>query len=64
MCTAKLQTLWSKKMKIDVNVQFDTDKKEDLDLIEQLLFELQDVKELLEIKKENLNKRTNNKQKR
>ena len=51
-------------MKIDVNVQFDTDKKEDLDLIEQLLFELQDVKELLEIKKENLNKRTNNKQKR
>ena len=64
MRTAKLQALWSKKMKIDFNIQFDTDKKEDLDIVEELLFQLQDIKEIIEVKQENLNKRTTNKNKR
>ena len=50
-------------MKIDINVQFDTDKKEDLELIEDVLYYIQDIKEILETRQQNLNKRTNTKKK-
>ena len=46
-------------MKVNVNVEFDTDNKEDLDLIEDVLYYIQDIKEILETKQQNLNKRTN-----
>ena len=42
-------------MEIEVKVLLDTEKKRDLDMIEEVLFQLQDIKELLEIKQENLN---------
>ena len=51
-------------MEIEVKVLLDTEKKRDLDMIEEVLFQLQDIKEMLEDKQENLNKRTTNKQKR
>jgi len=50
-------------MNIEVKVLLDTEKKRDLDMIEEVLFQLQDIKELLEVKQQNLNKRTTNKQK-
>ena len=50
-------------MEIEVKVKLDTEKQRDLDMVEELLFQLQDVKELLEVKQENLNKRTTDKQK-
>jgi hypothetical protein len=50
-------------MKINVNVEFDSDKKEDLELIEDALYYLQEIKEILEQPKQNLNKRTNTKKK-
>ena len=50
-------------MKIDINVEFDTDKKEDLELIEDVLYYIQDIKEILETRQQNLNKRTNTKKK-
>ena len=42
-------------MEIEVKVLLDTEKQQDLDMIEEVLFQLQDIKELLEIKQENLN---------
>ena len=45
-------------MNIEVKVLLDTEKKRDLDMIEEVLFQLQDIKELLEAKQENLNKTT------
>lgn len=50
-------------MKLNVNVEFDTDKREDLELIEDVLYYLQEIKEMLEQPKQNLNKRTNTKKK-
>jgi hypothetical protein len=44
-------------MEIEVKVKLDTEKQRDLDMVEELLFQLQDVKELLEVKQENLNKK-------
>ena len=46
-------------MEIEVKVLLDTEKKRDLDMIEEVLFQLQDIKELLEIKQENLNNNKN-----
>ncbi len=50
-------------MKLNVNVEFDTDKKEDLELVEDVLYYLQQIKKILEEPKQNLNKRTNTKKK-
>ena len=50
-------------MEIEIKVKLDTEKQRDLDMVEDILFQLQDVKELLEVKQENLNKRTTNKRK-
>ena len=50
-------------MEIEVKVLLDTEKQQDLDMIEEVLFQLQDIKELLEVKQQNLNKRTTNKRK-
>ena len=45
-------------MEIEFKVILDTEKKRDLDMIEDVMFQLQDIKELLEVKQENLNKKT------
>jgi len=45
-------------MKVDINVEFDTDKPQDLELIEDVLYYIQDIKEILETKQQNLNKHT------
>lgn len=50
-------------MKIDINVEFDTDKEQDLELIEDVLYYIQDIKEILETRQQNLNKRTSTKKK-
>ena len=50
-------------MEIEIKVKLDTEKQRDLDMIEDVIFQLQDIKDLLEIKQQNLNKRTTNKQK-
>jgi len=50
-------------MEIEVKVLLDTEKQQDFDMIEEVLFQLQDIKELLEVKQQNLNKRTTNKRK-
>jgi len=42
-------------MQIEVKVLLDTEKKRDLDMVEELLFQLQDVREILEDRQENLN---------
>ena len=42
-------------MKVDINVEFDTDKPQDLELIEDVLYYIQDIKEILETKQQNLN---------
>ena len=52
-------------MKIKFEVELDTEKQRDLDMVEDVIFHLQDVRELLEEHQENLNNRnTNNKRKR
>jgi len=51
-------------MEIEVKVLLDTEKKRDLDMVEELLFQLQDVRELLEEREENLNKNNNNKRRK
>ena len=48
-------------MNIEVKVLLDTEKKRDLDMIEEVLFQLQDIKEMLEVRQENLNNNTKNK---
>ena len=42
-------------MQIEVKVLLDTEKQRDLDMVEDVLFQLQDIKELLEVKEQNLN---------
>ena len=51
-------------MQIEVKVLLDTEKKRDLDMVEELLFQLQDVRELLEEREENLNNNSNNKRRK
>ena len=48
-------------MKIKFEVELDTEKQKDLDIMEDVIFHLQDVRELLEERQENLNKSNNNK---
>jgi len=50
-------------MKVKLEVELDSDKKEDLELIEDVLYYIQDIKEILETRQQNLNKRTNTKKK-
>lgn len=45
-------------MEIEFKVILDTEKKRDLDMIEDVMFQLQDIKEILEARQENLNKKT------
>jgi hypothetical protein len=52
-------------MKIKFELELDTEKQKDLDMVEDVMFHLQDVRDLLEEHQENLNNRnTNNKRKR
>jgi hypothetical protein len=48
-------------MKIKVEVELDTEKQQDLDMVEDILFQLQDVRDLLDNYQENLNKGTTQK---
>ena len=48
-------------MKIKLEVELDTEKQRDLDMVEDVIFHLQDVRELLEERQENLNRSNNNK---
>ena len=50
-------------MKVKLEVELDTEKQQDLDIIEDVIYHLQDVRELLEEHQQNLNKRTNTKKK-
>lgn len=55
-------------MKIKFEVELDTEKQRDLDMVEDILFQLQDVRDLLDEFQENLNKsntqkKTNNRRK-
>jgi hypothetical protein len=43
-------------MQIEVKVLLDTEKQRDLDMVEDVIYHLQDVRELLEEHQENLNK--------
>lgn len=44
-------------MKIKLEIELDTDKQTDLDLVDDLLDELTSFREILETKQQNLNKR-------
>ena len=50
-------------MEIELKVKLDTEKQRDLDMVEDIIFHLQDLQDLLENQNKNLNKRNNNKQK-
>ena len=50
-------------MKIKVEVELDTEKQRDLDMVEDVIFHLQDVRELLEERQENLNNNSNKRKK-
>jgi len=50
-------------MKIELKLELDTEKESDLELIEDVLYYIQDIKEILETRQQNLNKRTNTKKK-
>ena len=55
------------KMKIKLEVELDTDKQTDLNMVEDVMCQLNDVRELLEDHQENLNttnQKTFNKRKR
>ena len=45
-------------MKIDIKVEFDTDNPKDLEKIEEVMYQLQQVKEILERLDRNLNKKS------
>lgn len=51
-------------MKVNFNVEIDTDNEDDLELVEEVLYLLQDIKELTETPKQNLNRRNNNTKKK
>ena len=44
-------------MKIKLEIELDTDKQTDLDLVDDLINELSSFREILETKQQNLNKR-------
>jgi hypothetical protein len=48
------------KMKIKLEIQLDTDEQTDLDLVDDLMDELANFREILEAKQQNLNKRIAN----
>lgn len=48
-------------MKVKIELELDTDKPQDLDMIEEVIFQLQDVRDLLEVSQKNLNKTTTQK---
>lgn len=48
-------------MEIEIKIKLDTEKQRDLDMIEDVMFQLQDLQELLEEKQ---NKKTTNKKQR
>ena len=50
-------------MKVKLEVELDTDKQDDLELVEDIFFQLQDIKEILETRQQNLNKRNTAKKK-
>ena len=50
-------------MKIKLEVEVDTEKQDDLELVEDLFEQLQDIKEILETRQQNLNKRNTTKKK-
>jgi hypothetical protein len=43
-------------MKIKFEVELDTEKQKDMELVEDIIYQLQDVRDLLEDYQENLNK--------
>lgn len=51
-------------MKIKLEIELDTDKQTDLNMIQDLMDQLDDFRDILEAKQQNLNKRTNNKQRK
>lgn len=51
-------------MKVKLEVELDTDKETDLNMIQDLMDQLDDFRDILEAKQQNLNKRTNNKQRK
>jgi len=46
-------------MKIKLEVEVDTENQQDLNIIEEVLDQIQDLKELFEISQQNLNKQQN-----
>ena len=51
-------------MEIEIKVKLDTEKQRDLDMVEDILFQLQDLQELLEDRNKKLNKHINNNKQR
>ena len=51
-------------MKVKLEVELDTEKQQDLDIIEDVIYHLQDVRELLEEHQQNLNNNTKQKNNR
>jgi len=51
-------------MKIKLEIELDTDKQTDLDLVDDLMNELASFREILETKQQNLNNHSTNKRKR
>ena len=48
-------------MKIKFEVELDTEKQKDMELVDDIIYQLQDVRDLLEDYQENLNKGTTQK---
>jgi hypothetical protein len=40
-------------MEIEIKVKLDTEKETDIELIEDIIFQLQDIRDLLEVKQQN-----------
>ena len=51
-------------MKVKLEVELDTEKQQDLDMIEDVIYHLQGVRELLEEHQQNLNNNTKQKNNR
>jgi len=52
------------KMKIKLEIELDTDKQTDLDLVDDVMDELANFREILETKQQNLNNNTKHKNNR
>lgn len=50
-------------MEIEVKVKIDTEKQKDIDLIEDIMYQLQDLQDLLEVQQKNLNNKRDVKRK-